>query len=35
MCQMLLHALSHSPTKSYKVDIVFICIYEKNHGAGS
>lgn len=27
---MLLLALSHSPNKSYRVDIVFICIYEKN-----
>lgn len=35
MCQTLLLALSHSPTESYKVNIVFICIYEKNHGAGS
>ena len=35
MCQMLLLALSHPLSKPCRVDIDFICIYEKNHDTES
>lgn len=35
MCQMLLLALFHPFSKSCRVDIDFICIYEKNHDTES